>query len=127
MTMMPLFPFENPYRPGAGHPPPHLAGRERQQQEFDQLLTQRTILTNLVLTGLRGVGKTVLLDTFKPRAQDSGWLWVGNDLSESASVSERSLALRIIADLAVVTATTPFDVKGAKKPLGLESPRQLPL
>lgn len=125
--MKTLLPFENPYRPGAGHPPPYLAGRKMEQDEFDHLLEQETILTNLVLTGLRGVGKTVLLDTFKPRAQDVGWLWAGNDLSESASVSEESLALRLIADLAVVTASTPFDVKGAKKPVGFGTPLQLTL
>jgi hypothetical protein len=80
-----------------------------------------------VLTGLRGVGKTVLLDTFKPRAQEAGWLWVSNDLSESASVTESTLALRIIADLAVVTATIPFDVRGTKKQMGFGAPFQLTL
>ncbi|MFA5890552.1 MAG: ATP-binding protein [Actinomycetota bacterium] len=85
--------------------PPHLAGREREYREFDRLLEQQTILENLVLTGLRGVGKTVLLDTFKPRAIKQGWLWAGTDLSESASVSEASLARRILADLAVITST----------------------
>ena len=48
--------FENPFRPGAGHMPPYLAGREPERQEFERLLTQSTILENLVLTGLRGVG-----------------------------------------------------------------------
>jgi len=84
--------------------PPHLAGREQEYAEFDRLLEQETIIENLVLTGLRGVGKTVLLDTFKPRAIRRGWLWVGTDLSESASISESNLALRLIADLSVVTA-----------------------
>lgn len=97
--------FKNPYRPGAGHMPPHLAGRESEYKEFDRLLQQETILENLVLTGLRGVGKTVLLDTFKPRAIQAGWLWAGTDLSESASVSETSLAQRLLADLAVITST----------------------
>ena len=58
------------------------------------------ILKNLVLTGLRGVGKTVLLDSFKPLAIKAGWLWSSTDLSESASVSEENLAIRIMADLA---------------------------
>ena len=49
--------FKNPYRPGAGHMPPHLAGREREYEEFDRLLEQDDILENMVLTGLRGVGK----------------------------------------------------------------------
>ncbi|XRA10547.1 ATP-binding protein [Mycobacterium avium subsp. hominissuis] len=85
--------------------PPHLAGREREHAEFDQLLRQDPVLKNLILTGLRGVGKTVLLETFKPRAVAAGWHWVGTDLSQSASVSEESLATRILTDLAVVTSS----------------------
>jgi hypothetical protein len=57
-----------------------------------------------VLTGLRGVGKTVLLDTFKPIAIREGWLWAGADLSESTSVTEANLSIRVLADLAVLTA-----------------------
>jgi hypothetical protein len=48
--------FENPFRPGAGHPPPYLAGRVAEREEFERLLGQTTILENLVLTGLRGLG-----------------------------------------------------------------------
>lgn len=96
--------FANPYRPGAGHMPPHLAGRHQEYREFEQLLDQQVILENMVLTGLRGVGKTVLLETFKPRAMAKGWLWVGTDMSESACVSEETIALRLMADLAVMTA-----------------------
>jgi hypothetical protein len=97
--------FENPFRPGAGHMPPHLAGRENERREFERLLEQTTILENLVLTGLRGVGKTVLLDTFKPLAIHYSWLWVGTDLSESVSVSEEALAIRLLTDLSVVTSS----------------------
>src|ERR1700729_126241 len=97
--------FKNPYRPGAGHMPPHLAGRERGYEEFDRLLEQDEILENLVLTGLRGGGKTVLMDTFKPRAVQHGWLWASADLSESASISEVTLAQRLLADLALITAS----------------------
>lgn len=96
--------LENPFRPGAGHMPPCLAGRENEKQEFLSLLNQKTILKNLVLTGLRGVGKTVLLDTFKPLVIQKKWLWVGTDLSESASVSEEIIAQRLLADLSVVTS-----------------------
>lgn len=92
--------FQNPFRPGAGHPPPYLAGREEERREFSKLLDQHPILTNLVLTGLRGVGKTVLLEIFKPIAIQKGWLWAGTDLSESASVSEEIIGIRILADLA---------------------------
>lgn len=96
--------FKNPFRPGAGHEPPYLAGRENETREFRRLLGQDTILENMVLTGLRGVGKTVLLDTFKPLAIGDGWLWVGADLSESASVNEQNMATRLLTDLSVVTS-----------------------
>lgn len=95
--------FANPFRPGAGHMPPYLAGRQQEYREFEHLLEQSVILENMILTGLRGVGKTVLLETFKPRAIAKGWLWVGTDMSESACVSEETLALRLLADLAIIT------------------------
>ncbi len=97
-------PFTNPFKPGAGHMPPYLAGREKETKEFLQLLEQKIILDNMVLTGLRGVGKTVLLDKFKPLAIERKWLWVGTDLSESASVTEETIALRLLTDLSVVTS-----------------------
>lgn len=96
--------FTNPFRPGAGHMPPYLAGRKSEEAEFRRLLAQNTILENLILTGLRGVGKTVLAESFKPIAMQEGWLWVGTDLSEATSVSEANLAIRIITDLSVVTS-----------------------
>jgi len=85
--------------------PPYLAGREQEYEEFDRLLEQDRILENLVLTGLRGVGKTVLLETFKPRAIEKGWLWASADLSESASITENALAERLLADLALITSS----------------------
>lgn len=109
--------FANPYKPGAGHMPPHLAGREAEHREFLRLLEQTTILENLVLTGLRGVGKTVLLETFRPLAISRGWAWAGTDLSESASISENNLAIRLIADLAVVTSSLTV-TETAKRHLG---------
>ena len=96
--------FSNPFRPGAGHPPPYLAGRDAERGELIRLLGQRTILENLVLTGLRGVGKTVLLDSFKPLAVERGWAWVGTDVSEAASISEDRMAVRLCTDLAPLTA-----------------------
>jgi len=97
--------FKNPFRPGAGHMPPYLAGRESETQAFLRLLRQDVILENLVLTGLRGLGKTVLLETFKPLAQSENWVWVGADVSESTTVSESSLAIRLMTDIAVVTSS----------------------
>lgn len=95
---------QNPFRPGAGHPPPYLAGRRTEKQEFALLLKQDTILKNMVLTGLRGVGKTVLLADLKPVAVSAGWTWVGSDLSESVSVSEDNLAIRILTDVSLYSS-----------------------
>src|ERR1035441_8721570 len=97
--------YQNPFKPGAGHRPPYLAGRTEETHAFLKLLEQQTILTNVVLTGLRGVGKTVLLEDWKPQAIAKKWLWVGTDLSESTSISEEMLVLRLLTDLSVVTSS----------------------
>lgn len=96
--------FQNPFRPGAGHQPPYLAGREVEEEEFLNLLEQDIILENMILTGLRGTGKTVLLDSFRPLAVNDRWKWVGTDLSESATVSEDNMVKRLLVDLSVVTS-----------------------
>jgi len=99
--------------------PPYLAGREAEQNEFRRLLAQDTILENLVLTGLRGVGKTVLLETFKPLALQEKWLWAGADLSEATSISEVNLITRIITDLSIVTSGLTIQL-GARQRIGFE-------
>lgn len=119
--MVAVKPFKNPFRPGAGHMPPYLAGRTSEKAEFAKLLAQDPILQNLILTGLRGLGKTVLLETFKPMAVEAGWLWVGADLSESTSVSEQALALRLLTDLSIATAGVVFSVE-EKRTAGLTAP-----
>ena len=103
--------FDNPFKPGAGHKPPYLAGRHEEELEFRELLKQRVILKNLVLTGLRGVGKTVLLEALKPVAIESGWVMVGTDLSESVSVSEENLAVRLLTDISMVTSGVALTTK----------------
>jgi hypothetical protein len=86
--------------------PPYLAGRTHEQDGFRRLLGQDgAIIENLVLTGLRGVGKTVLLETLKPIARQERWLWTGADMSESASITEDRLATRLITDLSVITSS----------------------
>src|SRR4051794_12881052 len=67
-------PIQNPYSPGAGAPPPELVGR-------DPILRQAEILLgriknckpekSLLMTGLRGVGKTVLLNEIQRKAEES--------------------------------------------------------
>jgi AAA ATPase domain len=69
-------PVRNPYAPGAGQRPPELAGRGRELDAFDVVLervARGRPERSLVLTGLRGVGKTVLLNTLRSAA--IGRLW----------------------------------------------------
>src|ERR1700730_9222840 len=107
MNTLPVPLFANPFRPGAGHQPPYLAGRKHEESEFRRLLKQTTIMENVILTGLRGVGKSVLLESFKPIAIQEGWLWIGTDLSESVSISEPHVATRLLTDLSIVTSNIP--------------------
>jgi hypothetical protein len=92
----------NPFRPGAGQKPLYLAGRSHEQERFLKSLRQNPILKNVIITGLRGVGKTVLLENIKPLAQSERWLWTGNDLSESASLTEERISRRLVTDLSLL-------------------------
>jgi hypothetical protein len=93
--------FPNPFRPSSGHMPPYLAGRIVERDDFKVLLRQSTITDNLIITGLRGVGKSVLLESFKPLTQEARWLWTGDDFTESVSLSEGTLAERLLTDLSL--------------------------
>ena len=69
-------PIQNPYAPGAGQRPPELAGRDDQLRQFDIVLeriARGRPERSLVLTGLRGVGKTVLLNAMRSAAVRAGW------------------------------------------------------
>ncbi|TNM42017.1 ATP-binding protein [Nocardioides albidus] len=69
-------PIRNPYAPGAGQRPPELAGRDEQLAAFDIVLervARGRPERSLVLTGLRGVGKTVLLNALRSAAVRKGW------------------------------------------------------
>ncbi|NNG36852.1 ATP-binding protein [Nakamurella aerolata] len=69
-------PIRNPYAPGAGQRPPELAGRDEQLATFDvvlQRVSKGRPERSMVLTGLRGVGKTVLLNSLRSAAVRAGW------------------------------------------------------
>src|SRR5258706_14976729 len=93
--------FPNPFRPSSGHMPPYLAGRLTEKEGFNRLLQQTTITENLIITGLRGVGKSVLLESFRPVARQVGWLWTGDDFTESVSLNEDAIAERLLTDLSL--------------------------
>jgi hypothetical protein len=94
----------NPFRPGNGQRPLYLAGRTHEHDQFAKMVKEETIAQNAILTGLRGIGKTVLLEELKPIAQAQKWLWAGNDLSESSSLTEDRFARRIVVDLSALLA-----------------------
>ena len=69
-------PIRNPYAPGAGQRPPELAGRDEQLDAFEVVLeriSRGRPERSIVLTGLRGVGKTVLLNALRSTAVRAKW------------------------------------------------------
>ncbi|MBI4471016.1 MAG: ATP-binding protein [Acidobacteria bacterium] len=68
-------PIRNPFAPGAGTPPPELAGRD-ELRETVRVAIERVRLglptKSILMVGLRGVGKTVLLDRMKDYAEGTG-------------------------------------------------------
>ena len=72
-------PRENPYTPNAGARPPLLVGRDYEMAAFDLLLSRLSrgrTEQSMIITGLRGVGKTVLLGEFRTMAEAAGWVAV---------------------------------------------------
>lgn len=108
-------PFLNPFAPGAGLRPPELAGRDKMLSEVDvalrRCLAGRSFRPVLFL-GLRGTGKTVLLNEIAQRAEKFGFLVSSLEAPEDADLSKmlypalkkvmRSLsAVELAKDLAV--------------------------
>lgn len=68
-------PIRNPFAPGAGTPPPELAGRDELRDSLHVALERAKIgrpAKSAMLVGLRGVGKTVLLDRIREDAEAAG-------------------------------------------------------
>jgi hypothetical protein len=85
-------PRKNPYAPGAGTKPPALVGRDAQIESFDILLERLEngyAEQSMIITGLRGVGKTVLLDVFREKAEDRNWATVEWEVERSASFESK--------------------------------------
>lgn len=80
---------ENPFAPGAGSPPPELAGRDEVRETVRVAIerTRRGLPTKSVLmVGLRGVGKTVLLDRMRDDAEAAGIQTLRIEAPESRSL-----------------------------------------
>lgn len=82
-------PVHNPYAPGAGTPPPELAGRAAILADTDTRLKRIQLgrpAKSVMLVGLRGVGKTVLLDHIRRQAEADGMLAVRIEAPENRSL-----------------------------------------
>lgn len=81
--------LKNPYSPGAGAPPSELVGREAILEKADILLGRIKIRKpekSLLMTGLRGVGKTVLLVEIQRRAEELGYRTIFIEAHEDKSL-----------------------------------------
>lgn len=82
-------PIYNPFAPGAGTPPPELAGREQLLKQLMLALERARIgrpAKSAMLVGLRGVGKTVLLDRIREDAEGAGFHTVRIEAPEGRSL-----------------------------------------
>ena len=88
-------PRKNPYSPGAGTKPPALVGRDEQIEAFDILLERLErgyTAQSEIITGLRGVGKTVLLDVFRDTAEGRDWATVEWEVEKNAPFASKMAA-----------------------------------
>jgi len=84
-------PVKNPYTPNAGSRPPELAGRDEQLEQFRILvarLKSGQTDQSIIAKGLRGVGKTVLLNAFEDMAESEGFLTYYHELTDESSLIE---------------------------------------
>src|SRR4051794_23851802 len=82
-------PISNPFAPGAGTPPPELAGRDELRASIRVALERVRLgrpTKSILMVGLRGVGKTVLLDRMREDAEGGGLLAVRVEAPENRSL-----------------------------------------
>ncbi len=82
-------PINNPYTPNAGSRPQELAGRNNELEQFRVLvgrLKRGATEQSMIIRGLRGVGKTVLLNAFEDRAESEGFLSFYHELTPDSSL-----------------------------------------
>src|ERR1700682_1023741 len=88
----------SPYRPGNGIDPPYLGDREDQIEAVRAFLKDPRHPRNVLITGLRGVGKTVLLNHLQGEAEEAGWLVVDREFSEP-DVEPAAFANALLTDV----------------------------
>ena len=113
-------PVRNPYSPGAGSPPPALVGRATHLDAFDIAVQRLGIgrsAKSMMLTGLRGVGKTVLLREFGRTAESHGWTHIPTEATEDQRFAESMATLVRKALLRLSAARRAAD--SARRALGI--------
>ncbi len=98
-------PRDNPYTPNAGAQPPVLAGREDELTNFDLLLARLergATEQSMIITGLRGVGKTVLLGAFRSKAEARRWATAEAEITKNSEFGANigQLARRALLQIA---------------------------
>ena len=80
----------NPYTPDSGARPPALTGREPQLTHLQSIITQLSAggtEKHVLITGLRGVGKTVLLNEFEGMCEQAGWPAEAKEVGRNSSIA----------------------------------------
>jgi AAA+ ATPase superfamily predicted ATPase len=107
--------MDNPFRPGNGIMPPYLAGRENEILWFEKSLDSALSLPqNLVLSGIRGTGKTVLLRKFEEMCPKKKWLFVRREFNNKLNREDEFLNA-LLTDLIAKTKGIAL-AKKLKKP-----------
>jgi len=125
-----LDPIRNPYTPNAGSRPAELAGRGAELEQFRVLvgrLKRGATEQSMIIRGLRGVGKTVLLNAFEDRAESEGFLSYYHELTPDSSLVgeiardvERALAQLKLSARAMKTVRDVLEHLAAIKVTGPE-------
>ncbi|HEY4812063.1 MAG TPA: AAA family ATPase [Solirubrobacteraceae bacterium] len=123
-------PIRNPYTPNAGSRPAELAGRGAELEQFRVLvgrLKRGATEQSMIIRGLRGVGKTVLLNAFEDRAESEGFLSYYHELTPDSSLVgeiardvERALAQLKLSARAMKTVRDVLEHLAAIKVTGPE-------
>ncbi|MBW4038236.1 MAG: ATP-binding protein [Acidobacteria bacterium] len=110
---------DNPYSPGAGAPPPELIGRHQVREQMAVAIArirQGRSAKSFLMVGLRGVGKTVLLERIRQDAEQAGVLTVRAETPENRSLPALLAPQLRVALLALsrVGAAREFAAKGLR-------------
>lgn len=113
-------PVSNPYTPGAGQTPAVLTGRDSELARFDATLARlsrgRSAQCPLIV-GLRGVGKTVLLNQFARRAIARDWVVVEHELTAAGDLF--AITTRLVREALLQVAPPSAWKSGARRVAGL--------